>query len=277
MVKIKVNDNWNKVNTKDELLELLDRYRGILRDSMLKYLESLIKLKYSVVREKNIDYDDVRSLSELEIYKEVAIYNIYNRALNLFNGQNRELIISGNNYGFENLNVLIKINDKFIKLFNFDYSDHLRYDDHIPSGFKSMKIGVISLYQSLENQELREIELSRVMNELEKLYNEQNPYLSQSGEYGGPSSKWFYEHNQKIAKYEKIFKELDNKEKLSDDEKKEIEVTNQFHDLLLKDYGLADRFFYEEDYKSNAEESVLQKTLVRKQTNLTIVNNIKYM
>ena len=85
-------ENWNKVNTKEELIELLKGYKGVLKDSMVNYLNSLIELEFSVVREY-IDNDDRKALSELELYKRIAIYNIYNRALNLFNQQKIKIIV----------------------------------------------------------------------------------------------------------------------------------------------------------------------------------------
>lgn len=274
----RLNNNWNKVNTKEELVTLLRGYRGILTDSMLNYLNSLIELEFSVIREY-IGDDDRKALSELEVYKRIAIYNIYNRALNLFNQQNSEFTMSGNNDGFESLSVSTKLNDRIVKLFNFDYSEHLSWDDQVPSGYKSMKIGNISLYQTLESPELREAELNRIMSKLERLYDQKNPHPSHRGVHGGPGPQWAYKHRQEIAKYERIFTELDSKKELSDDDKREIEITNQIHAMLLEDYGLTNKSFEEEKNRSvlNRQKSILRKTLVRKQPNLTIANYIKYM
>ena len=38
---MRMNDNWNKINTREELIELLKGYKGILTDSMINYLNSL--------------------------------------------------------------------------------------------------------------------------------------------------------------------------------------------------------------------------------------------
>lgn len=273
-------ENWNKVNTKEELIELLKGYKGVLKDSMVNYLNSLIELEFSVVREY-IDNDDRKALSELELYKRIAIYNIYNRALNLFNQQNSEFIISGNNDGLESLSISTKLNDRTVQLFCFDYDEHISCDAKVPSCYKTMKIGNISLYQTLEiSSELREAQLNRVMNKLEELYNQKDPFpLSSSGIYGSPSSQWTYRHMQEINEYEKIFEQLDNKKELSDDDKREIEITNQAHSMLLEDYGLKNESFEEKENKflPNSEKIVLKKTLIKKQPNLTISNNINYM
>lgn len=110
-MRIVRSNNWNRVNTREELLELLKEYRGILSNPMQEYLNSLIELEFSVIRDYIKDEDrDV--LSELEVYKKVAIYNIYNRALNLFKMQDMQLSISGNENGFESLDISTSINNK---------------------------------------------------------------------------------------------------------------------------------------------------------------------
>ena len=62
-------------------------------------------------------------------------------------------------------------------------------------------------------------------------------------------------------------------------DKKEIEITNQIRNLFLEDYGLTNESFEEEksDREPSILESLLDKRLVKKQPNLTIVNHIKYI
>ena len=64
---MRMNENWNKISTREELIELLKGYKGILADSMINYLNSLIDLEFSVIREYISDNDRV-ALSELEVY-----------------------------------------------------------------------------------------------------------------------------------------------------------------------------------------------------------------
>ena len=287
-MKVVSNNNWNRVRTKEELLELLKEYRGILSNPMQDYLNSLIELEFSVIRDYIKDTDR-EVLAELEVYKKVAIYNIYNRALNLFKMQDMQLSISGNENGFESLNIYTKLNDKNVELFRFDYSEGRSLNNIIPDSYKTMKIGTVNLYQTLENKELREKELNRVMNKLEELYDKRNPYSSRRGVYGGPSQYWRHQHcgvyggpsqywrhqhSLEIAKYENLFTELDAKNELIEEDKREIEITNRVYNLLLEDYGLTDKSFYEVVDKS---ESNLQKKLIKRQSNLTIVTDIKYV
>lgn len=152
---VRSNNNLNKVNTREELLELLKEYRGILSNPMQDYLNSLIELEFSVIRDYIKDKDR-EVLAELEIYKKVAIYNIYNRALNLFKMQDMQLSISGNENGFESLDISTSINDKNVRLFHFNYSENRSLNDKIPDEYKTMRIGTVNLYQTLESKELRE-------------------------------------------------------------------------------------------------------------------------
>ena len=273
------NNNWNRVNTKEELLELLKTYRGILSNPMQDYLNSLIELEFSVIRDYIKD-EDREALSELDVYKKVAIYNIYNRALTLFKKQEMQFNISGNEEGFERLYVSTRLSDRNVSLFDFYYGERRSFNDKIPDEYKTMIIGSISLSKTLESKELREKELNRVMNKLEMLYDAKNPYPSSRKKIGGPSSQWRYEHSIEIKKYEDMFTELDSKKELTDEDKREIEITNEIYNLLLEDYGLTKDSF--EEVKSRAKfgfesYSNLQKKLVKRQPNLTITTDIKYI
>ena len=274
MSVIQTNNNWNKINkinTREELIELLKKYKGLLADSMLNYLDSLINLEFSVIRDY-IGNDDRLALSELEVYKRIAMYNIYNRALNIFNENGSGLTISGNNNGVEGLNVYADSNGRSFKLFDFDYRERT---ENIPIGYKTMKIGDIYLFQTIESKEKRETELQRVMSKLEKLYDKENPYSSDLHTYGGPDSQWAFEHDEKIRRYEKRFKLLDSKKELNDADKKEIEIRKKYYDLLLEDYGLTNKDF-DENLHSN-EETKLHKTLVKRMPNINIINSNKYI
>jgi hypothetical protein len=278
-----MNDNLNKINTREELVELLKNYKGILTDSMISYLNSLIDLEFSVIRDYIGDNDRV-VLSELEVYKRIAMYNIYNRALRLFKENESELTISGNNDGIEGLNVYASLGEKrSCKLFDFVYHDGpMSLSSKIPSGYKTMKIGNISLFQTIESKEQREAELMRVMSELDRLYDEKNPYHPRPHTYGGPAPQWAFEHARKIKAYEEKFNILDSKKELTDEDKKEIEITKKFHELLLEDYGLTNKDFEEENnqhklYDFGEDETELHKTLVKRMPNINIRNNIKYI
>lgn len=279
----RLNDNWNRVKTKEELLELLKQYKGILTKPMLDYLNSLLELEFSVIKECISD-SDRKVLAELEVYKKIAIYNIYNKVKNLFSSQNGEFCISGNNDGWEGLKISTRLSDRSVNLFDFDYRE-IRSNGwntpNIPQHFKTLKIGDISLFQTFESKELREAELDRIISELDRLYDERNPFPSRRGVVGGPGSTWAFNHARKIQQYEEKFNQLDSKKELSDEDKREIEITRQMHDLLLEDFGLTRESFVDENNRPFAdfgkEKTRLNKTLVKRMPNLTITDYTKYI
>ena len=268
--------NIDKVNTKEELLQLLKDYKVILNNQVIDYLESLINLDFSVIRE-NIDDKSKEALSKLEIYKRIAIYNIYNKAINLFTQSNMPLIITGNNEGFESLSISVPIEDRNIKIFDFKYSEQKSLNYKIPDEYKTMKIGSINLYQKIENKELRIQELKRIVDKIERLYGTQNPYQYHPKKVGGSYVKWKIERQKEIEKYQKMLDKIDSHNELTEMDIKEIEIINKAHDLLLEDYGLTDDSFEDDVSIASKRSNNLQKTLVKRQPNITITNNIEYI
>ena len=268
--------NIDKVNTKEELLQLLKDYKIILNNQVIDYLESLINLDFSVIRE-NIDDKSKKALSELEIYKRIAIYNIYNRAINLFTQSNMPLTIAGNEEGFESLSISVPIEDRNIKIFDFKYGEQKSLNYKIPDEYKTMKIGSINLYQKIENKELRIQELKRIVDKIERLYGTQNPYQYHPKKVGGSYVKWKIERQKEIEKYQMMLDKIDSHNELTEIDIKEIEIMNKAHDLLLEDYGLTNNSFEDDVSIASKRSNNLQKTLVKRQPNITIKNNIEYI
>ena len=268
--------NIDKVNTKEELLQLLKDYKIILNSQVIDYLESLINLDFSVIKE-NTDDKSKKALSELEIYKRIAIYNIYNRAINIFTQSNIPLIITGNEEGFESLSISVPIEDRNIKIFDFKYGEQKSLNYKIPEEYKTMKIGSINLYQKIENKELRIQELKRIIDKIERLYGTQNPYQYHPKKVGGSYVKWKIERQKEIEKYQKMLDKIDSHNVLTEIDIKEIEIMNKAHDLLLEDYGLTNNSFEDDVSIASKRSNNLQKTLVKRQPNITIKNNIEYI
>lgn len=283
----------SNISIQVELFELLNEYKGILKDSMIDYLNSLIGLEFSVIREY-ISESDRKRLGELEAYKIIAIFNIYNRALKLFEKSGIDYDVR--NYDYTGLKVSTSISDNDVSLFGFNYIE--RQNDNIPSDYRSMKIGEISLYQTLENEQAKNVEYQRIENkvrELEDVLKRINPYGNLSVYYKAKED--LEDYNQKLAR-------LLAKKEASNIYKQEIETTNYIRDLFLEDYGiekeeLEDKTVYN-DYKKFTEPKVVvpsatvsgihlppvlsfprerdltQITLTKKMPNLRIHNHITY-
>ena len=264
----------NKLATKEELIDLLKKHRGILTNSILDYLNSLVELEFSVVR-KNISTEEREILSELEIYKKIATHNIYHRALQLLEQQKQPLDIDNNG----RLEISVQLENRRVELFSFDYQNRISLRENIPDEYKTMKIGTISLYRSLQNEDIREKEINRVLRKLESLHASHNPYPHRHSVVGGLDFYWERQHKERIEELEKKLTELESKKELTEVDKKEIELTNDIHQLLLADYGLTNEDFEERKMTkfTSAEIDRMNKTLVKKLPNLTVVDQIHYL
>lgn len=264
----------NKLATKEELIDLLKKHRGILTNSILDYLNSLVELEFSVAR-KNISTEEREILSELELYKKIATYNIYHRALQLLEQQKQPIDIDNNG----SLIVSMQLENRRVKLFSFDYQNRISLRENIPDEYKSMKIGTVSLYRSLQNEDLREKEINRVLRKLESLHASHNPYPTRRGVVGGPDVYWERQHKERVEELEKKLTELESKKELTEVDKKEIELTNDTYQLLLADYELTNEDFEERKMPkfTTSEFDRMNKTRIKRMPNLTITDQIRYL
>ena len=240
-----------KVKTKEELLELLNKYKVILKNEMIDYLKSLINLEFSIMR-NYINSSERQALSELEIYKNIAIYNIYNRAMNLFNKEQNKFCIVGNNQGIKGLNVSAILNNgSQVELFAFNY------------GMESFKdsIGDIHLYRTIANEKLakmlsenyreayktaQEWYLKQEKEKLSMLYFERgripekiSPLISPVNvdykKIENETLKQFYQNNEQLNETN-----YNSRIDLTEFEKEEIKITNEMYYKILEDFGLLD-------------------------------------
>ncbi len=246
----------HNVKTEKDLIELLDKYKGVLSDFMLDYLDSLINLDFSVIK-KYISDEHRNLLSELEIYKQIAIYNIYNKALKIFRESNLKFKVRDNQSGYQGVYVCYQLgSDKIIPVFKYCYYQVLP----INKVSKFSDIGKISLYQTLESKSLKEVEQYRLLKRLRELY---------SASVSGITA---YRVSKEIRMCEQKYEDLCINKGLAESALKEIEVTNKIHSLMLGDYGLT-----KGDFKEQLEDKNAHKTFVKRLPHLTIEENIKYI
>lgn len=69
-------------NTKENLQRLLHLYKNILSKEMFEYLNSLIELEFSVF-DNQLSKKDMHNLANNNFYYNVALYNIYQRIMNI--------------------------------------------------------------------------------------------------------------------------------------------------------------------------------------------------
>lgn len=254
--------SFSEISTKEELKELLEKYKSVINTHMSDYLDCLIELEVPVT--KDYIYPDQREvLAQLDIYRKISVYNIYALSLGLLNklGENYNLKVIDRNGMLQS-----KFDGNYI--FNFDYRN-----------INSNRDGeTVSIFQTVENEEVKKEELDRVLNKLNELYNETNPFPSQMNVCGAPGDFWTSKHSDDVRRYEELFEKLDKKRELSSKEKKLIEFGSDFQKVFFETFGLDEESFSEGlKYPFYESSSCLEKRLVKKMPFLTIENNVKYI
>ena len=252
------NMSYKKISSKEELKESLDRYKRILNPRVIDYLNQLVELEFSAVKDI-VDIEDREMLQNLDLYKNVVAYNIYNRTLELLSNE-QELKIFDNKDRISGLMYYKYIGNNTIRILDYKYDN-----------------GTLKLFQTVDDKKVRKEQLELVMTKLEQLYDKKNPCRSNLKRFGGPGAKWNFDHSREVSEYEELFARLDSKKEITDYEKKKIGITKKYHDLLFEEYGLtADDFIISKQAPSTVD-NISNKTLVKKLPGLRIENNIEYV
>lgn len=264
------NITYKKISSKEELKESLNRYKRILNPRVIDYLNQLVELEFSAVKDI-IDIEDREILQNLDLYKNVVAYNIYNRTLELLSNE-QELKIFDNKDRVSGLMAYKDIGNNTIRILDYNYEN-----------------GALKLFQTVDDKKVRDEQLELVMTKLEQLYDKENPYSCSVTELkqpynkktlkrlGGPGAKWNFDRSREVSEYEELFTRLDSKKKITDYEKKKISITKKYHDLLFEEYGLTDEDFTISKQAPSTVDNISNKTLVKKLPGLRIENNIEYI
>lgn len=266
--------------SKEELIKHLEEYKGILNKEIVDYLNSIIELEFSVVRDY-ISEENRKALSELEIYKKASIYNIYNKTINLINSKGVSVVVT--KFPIitpKTINMLIPGKLKNIKIFTFENALLNKNDIEMFYKHENTLLWNINLYQTIEDEKVRQDEIKRLYSKIEYLKNIGSSYLFGSNSIiESPNTFWVTHIKEEIFKYRQMIEQLQNKKIITDEEKEEIDIRNEYYELLLEDYGLSNNIFMEEETLIDLENntSMLNKTLYKRIPSITIKNNIKYI
>lgn len=252
------NITYKKISSKEELKESLNRYKRILNPRVIDYLNQLVELEFSAVKDI-IDIEDREILQNLDLYKNIVAYNIYNRTLELLNNE-QELKIFDNKDRISGLMAYKDIGNPAIRILDYNYEN-----------------GALKLFQTVDDKKVRKEQLELVMTKLEQLYDKKNPYHSDLELFGCPATRWNIDYIKEVSEYEKLFTRLDSKKELTDYKKKKIGITKKYHDLLFEEYGLIDEEFIVSKQTPTTIDNIINKTLVKKLPGLRIENNIEYV
>lgn len=254
---------YPKVSTKEEISELLEKYKLVINSYMVDYLKCLIDLEVPVTKEYITEVER-RALSELDVYRKASIYNIYNLSKNLLKKYE-------DNYDIETIDEygLLRFRLNGVNVFGFDYRNSNKKKD----------IGILSLYQTIQEDETTRYNLIAGMKlKLDELYSQENPFSVGTDICEGPGDYWEKMHTAEIRNYEELLNKLETMKELTEQEKKSIEISKEFHDSFFDTFGLEkDSFFQKAEKPFESESSCLEKTLVKRMPLLEINDYIKYI
>ena len=136
------NMSYKKISSKEELKESLDRYKRILNPRVIDYLNQLVELEFSAVKDI-VDIEDREMLQNLDLYKNVVAYNIYNRTLELLSNE-QELKIFDNKDRISGLMAYKYIGNNTIRILDYKYDN-----------------GTLKLFQTVDDKKVRKEQLDR--------------------------------------------------------------------------------------------------------------------
>jgi len=219
--------SFKTIMSKEEIERRLDLYRGILSPEAREYLDSLVNLEFSVLKSNIICEKDRAALSQLDIYKSLAQYNVYHRAIKIF--QNQEGVNLKTNDGcYSGVQADAFSGKSYGIMYVFNHND--RHSDY----------GTIEIVRIKEDIGQREKEIADLKEELKYTsLGSLRPNVNAMGEeLVGANSMAYAIYEGKVAAIKDRIKELESASSLSEDDKKIMELTNHFHDLILDDYGV---------------------------------------
>lgn len=248
-----------KVKSKEELIFELKNNKSIISNELYEYLNSLIELEFSALK-NCITNEERKFLFDFGLYKQIVVYNIYERALNILSRFDC-VLKKESELDLDNLNAYV--DDK--KVFEFKYN-------RLPIS-EMDKICLIELHNMVKSDIQREKELSRIINKLETLYKENNPFGS-SKTYALQAYNWAFTHKNMIEQYENMLIEIDSKKVISDLDKRNMEIVNEINKLFMDDYGIA---FSELNEKQDMTSSLMNREYTKTINDVSFKNKIKYI
>ena len=101
-----------------ELRKMIDASKCVFNDDILNYFELLLLLDVSVLYKNQIDDVSINYLKQLDLFRNLAVYNMYYKFLGLID-DNKKYIISDDK--INSLNIGICIKNYNYNIFSFDY------------------------------------------------------------------------------------------------------------------------------------------------------------
>ena len=155
-------------------------------------------------------------------------------------------------------------NEGSFNIYNFNYSSPRPY---------------IKLYRYLQSDIRRDKEIIRLLEGLEKLYFEENPFSQNPSISPIQITKWQSDHERRIGDIEKLIKLYESRNTMPAKERNKADVQNYFAGIFEQEYGITPKKDYVEGKnqsyiyeKSNGMYSLLKKDY----PSLSLTKEVKY-
>lgn len=238
-----------------ELKHELNNCSKLLSSSLVDYLDSLIELEISVLRDYITD-EDKEFLRQLSLYKNIEIYNIYNRALQILKTFS-DIDIYEYNTGIK---ATIRKNEAIIPVYTFDF-------------FKPVYSIHLQEYIHDDNDSLKE--KTYILNCLKRLNDLREKMLKSDNLQ---KNTFLYEYDRKIESLSIRCRILSNVRSFTDSQKKIVDLTNTCSSMFYEEYGLSDSDFkVEKHIYPNDGITLFEKKLIKQKPGVVINNSIKYI
>lgn len=268
--------------TYDELRRELEGNKNILSNNVLEYFDELLKLEKSILSASTcakVSNEDKELLNQLDIYYKIKLFNLCYFTKKVLDDNKIKYEANGNTNTLTMTSFRLDALGYRNIIFDYYFSDNKK------KNYFDENCDYVSFHVVKDGEEQRKIEMDRVLEKLEKLYDAKCPYPSYKGFYDGPDSNWYYENKSKIKKYEELFNRLDQKKELTLAEKEEIKVSTQMNELLINAHEIDMCDFVDiNDYEINMprragtkNDSCLNKVLVKKTPDALIKQDIRYL
>lgn len=264
----------NEVDYRDKEVEeyinnKLGEYRRVLLPSIYEYLESLVNLEVSAVKEL-LSKEDYIAISNLDIYRKVVIYNIYNKILRVIQNIDDTFIKRDiKNYG--NLEASLILDGHKYNLVDFKNNDFKK--ENILLDAERDTFSTLKLYNHQEKATIKDTEIEKYEEKLNRLYNASNPFFISGNSRGELASSWIETYNQKLQYCIDILEALEEKAK-SSAINSNLEKINDINELLFKELDLVESEFKDSGYERNT--SVLTKRLEKRVSGVDILKCVQY-
>lgn len=208
----------------DELTKEINRCRSVVTAETLTYWNSLVDLKFSVLQDKI----DRTNFVSLEIYREIAKYNLCYRTLALLQKEKFDLKVMDSNT-VQGISIALQRKDKVIPIFDFRFYDTV---------FRDQEIGRVYIYDFLYSEKIRKYLKEIVEKKLNMLYKGKNLEIKKV----------------EIRYYQILLERLKIERKLSNEEKETLKTMHYIHELLSNDFEIT----WDQSIDSNKIEEILQ-------------------